>query len=539
MGNMCDNFIIYEDNKNEFQIWQGLIGAHFTPHVDELGNLSWTNNGYLPNPETVNVSGRGLTIAGIVATTGDLPETANNYDTYLVGSDEEYFAYLYYNGSWVNLGTVGRGEKGDTGDPATVTSETTVYQQGDSGTTPPSGTWSSTVPTITQGKFLWTKTTLEFNTGDPLVWYAVAYQAVDGQGSPGSNTPLIDSGSGVVGTATAYSREDHQHPLNVATSGTPEMDGTASLGSAATYARTDHVHPLYNQFVRPNLLDNWYFVGGGSQQGGGQFPINQRGQTSYSTVNTYTIDRWKMVAKHTVNLLSTGIKITCDSSSAVNNAFVQELGSLPNNKYTLSVLVVEDTTTNGFHLRYNISTSSKMNGVGLFSWTFTSNSMSSVALQFDNRSADNGNYITVAAMKLELGDTQTLAHQENGTWVLNEIPDYSEQLLKCQRYYWRINSSSGQLFGIGIAHNTTTVRFYPQIAAMRGGAVTITGSGLALVAPNTSISNAISVSSFSGGAHSPDMPFTQMDLVASSLTTGTVYQIYIGNNGYLAVSADL
>ena len=243
MGAMCDNFIIYEDNKNEFQIWQGLIGAHYTPHVDSIGNLSWTNNGDLPNPQTVNISGRGLTITGVVATVGDLPETASNYDTYLVGSDEEYFAYLYYNGSWVNLGTVGRGEKGDTGDPATVTSETTVYQQGDSGTTPPSGTWSSTVPTVAQGKFLWTRTTLEFNTGDPLVWYAVAYQAIDGQGSPGTATPLVDSGNGVVGTATSYSREDHQHPLNVPTSGTPEMDGTASQGSATTYARADHVHP--------------------------------------------------------------------------------------------------------------------------------------------------------------------------------------------------------------------------------------------------------------------------------------------------------
>ena len=29
-------------------------------------------------------------------------------------------------------------------------------------------------------------------------------------------------------------------------------------------------------YSNENLLDNWYFAGGGSQQGGGQFPINQR-----------------------------------------------------------------------------------------------------------------------------------------------------------------------------------------------------------------------------------------------------------------------
>ena len=34
-----------------------LRGATFTPHVDEEGNLSWTNDGGLENPETVNIKG--------------------------------------------------------------------------------------------------------------------------------------------------------------------------------------------------------------------------------------------------------------------------------------------------------------------------------------------------------------------------------------------------------------------------------------------------------------------------------------------------
>ena len=136
-----------------------------------------------------------------------------------------------------------KGEKGDTGAAASVQSTAVEYQASDSGTTVPTGSWSSSVPTVQQGKFLWTRTTLTFNSGSPILWYSVAYQAIDGEGAPGSSTPLADSGTGVVGTAIAYSRQDHQHPLNVATSGTPQMDGTAALGSAATYARTDHVHP--------------------------------------------------------------------------------------------------------------------------------------------------------------------------------------------------------------------------------------------------------------------------------------------------------
>ena len=34
-----------------------------------------------------------------------------------------------------------------------------------------------------------------------------------------------------------------------------------------------------------------------------------------------------------------------------------------------------------------------------------------------------------------MGSQQTLAHQENGVWVLNEIPKFGEQLAACQLYY--------------------------------------------------------------------------------------------------------
>lgn len=38
----------------------------------------------------------------------------------------------------------------------------------------------------------------------------------------------------------------------------------------------------------------------------------------------------------------------------------------------------------------------------------------------------------VIAVKLELGDEQTLAHQDSsGNWILNEIPDFGEQLRRC------------------------------------------------------------------------------------------------------------
>lgn len=76
-----------------------------------------------------------------------------------------------------------KGEKGDTGNPATLNSSTISYQTSDSGTVVPSGTWSNTIPTVTQGKYLWTRVTLAFNTGSAVTSYSVSRMGIDGTGA--------------------------------------------------------------------------------------------------------------------------------------------------------------------------------------------------------------------------------------------------------------------------------------------------------------------------------------------------------------------
>ena len=133
--------------------------------------------------------------------------------------------------------------KGDTGEGAQLTSSEVVYQEGASGTTPPTGTWSATVPTTTKGTYLWTRTTLTFDTGSPVVFYQVAYQGTDGQGSPSDATPEAD-GNGAAGTSPQFSRADHVHPANVGSTA-PGSDVTGgNAGSSNVYARADHRHVL-------------------------------------------------------------------------------------------------------------------------------------------------------------------------------------------------------------------------------------------------------------------------------------------------------
>lgn len=79
-----------------------------------------------------------------------------------------------------------KGEKGDTGEPATLVSSQVTYQVGDSGTIIPSGSWTTSVPSVPPGKFLWTRQVLQFNTGAPITSYSVSRYGIDGSGAVSS-----------------------------------------------------------------------------------------------------------------------------------------------------------------------------------------------------------------------------------------------------------------------------------------------------------------------------------------------------------------
>lgn len=72
------------------------------------------------------------------------------------------------------------------------------YQIGTSGTTAPTGTWSTSLPSPQQGKYLWTRTTVTYTSGSPSIIYTVAYYATNGtngkDGIPGKDgTKLVST----------------------------------------------------------------------------------------------------------------------------------------------------------------------------------------------------------------------------------------------------------------------------------------------------------------------------------------------------------
>lgn len=175
----------------------------------------------------------------------------------------------------------------------------------------------------------------------------------------------------------------------------------------------------------PNLLDNWCFLPG--------CVVNQRGQTSY-TGEIYGIDRWKGVwtGDGTATLVDNGLKLFRAGHPAHNLQYVEHPERLAGQVVTLSILAKNGYTAivvNGAEQTFDGITS-----LGVKSNTITlPDPLTSLAVEVLSAADETDNLFL--AVKLELGDTQTLAHKEGDTWVLNEIPDYGEQLRRCQRYF--------------------------------------------------------------------------------------------------------
>lgn len=100
--------------------------------------------------------------------------------TYSDGNKTESYSISYH------------GKNGSNGTSVKTTSTSVKYQVGDSGTTKPTGTWQANVPTVVQGKYLWTQTIVNYSDGNSTESYSVAYRGIDGNnGVNGMNAATI------------------------------------------------------------------------------------------------------------------------------------------------------------------------------------------------------------------------------------------------------------------------------------------------------------------------------------------------------------
>ena len=187
-----------------------------------------------------------------------------------------------------------------------------------------------------------------------------------------------------------------------------------------------------------NLLRNGTFADG--------CIVNQRGKTSYAGTG-YGVDMWYTTgATLSVDVTAEGVKLYKNAASA-NPAWAQALETDAAVGQTVTVSMLYKGNGDCASLRVaqsgGIVTLANVSDWTLVQKTFTLEKWSVGTLQdraivaiqcFENMAVNQGLYIK--AIKLELGEQQTLAHQNgDGAWVLNELPDYGGELLRCQRYY--------------------------------------------------------------------------------------------------------
>ena len=128
------------------------------------------------------------------------------------------------------------GSNGSNGTSVTVSSTSVTYQTSASGTTPPTGTWSPTVPNVANGQYLWTKTVVKYSDGKSTESYSVSYKGTNGtNGKDGLDaiTMAITSSGGTIfkNTAIATTLTAHIYKGGVEVSGS----ALASLGTIKWY----------------------------------------------------------------------------------------------------------------------------------------------------------------------------------------------------------------------------------------------------------------------------------------------------------------
>jgi len=215
----------------------------------------------------------------------------------------------------------------------------------------------------------------------------------------------------------------------------------------------DHIDgtDVYN--CNENLLDNAYFVGGGSQLGDGVFPINQRGLTSYSA-NAYGIDRW-ICYGGAITLASDGISVPANGVMTQPTANLTQLNG---KTMTLSILYDSGMETGTAVLNLSGNTMFINNGASGQAYI-----TSAGLVQFYKGSA-----YKVKAVKLELGTVSTLANDPS--------PNFQQELAKCQRYLFNLTIPAYFFSGIALYASDATAGSFTVTTPvpMRNGTPTVT-----------------------------------------------------------------
>lgn len=282
--------------------------------------------------------------------------------------------------------------------------------------------------------------------------------------------------------------------------------------------------------VNPNLLDNWYFGN----------PVNQRGKTEY-TSNGYTIDRWKFNNNNGDLVIDdTGIMFIGKQNYAEFEQRYEFPKDISGKQITISILADSFSGEGDFYLVIQNQTNYRtfLLSAGLNSFTlnfFDESSVFRYFIQSQNVNETNPPKMHLLAAKLELGSTQTLAHKEGDKWVLNEIPDFGEQLRRCQRYYRRWTGADSKPLGVAVRRESKLLELVFSLDTAMRVSPSLTFNGSFVCIPTFTWCSVTSID-----VATPDTVAVFLKPNDDVTFDLDAYQINIAHaNEYIALSADL
>lgn len=414
-----------------------------------------------------------------------------------------------------------KGEKGDTGAAATLTSSSVEYQVSDSGSIIPSGAWSASVPVVAQGKYLWTRTINTFNTGSPVISYSVTRMGLDGSGSVTSvanispdengNVPLNASDVGALPSTGG----DMIGPINM--NGQP-INGLNPPTEDSQAANMGFV----NQQVRnasPNLLVNPNFAK----------PINQR-KIEYSWIDGLGIDRW-FAYNSAAELRDGYIRIPARGRMVQLVDMGEELAG-----GTYTIALGRYTSTGVAVVSSVISVPDELPATDA-EFGYAKTGEMKICLAY---SPDDGPYVEI--------NNESTTTGYGAVWVglfpgdidpkairKNQAVDYDLELLKCQKDYIRIGTESGNsVLGVAVGYNATSAYLGIPGLGMRTKytARMVTDISTLKYTENTMLSAASATSLAGYNAHNGNaVSFS----IGGAFTAGKAYAVWLVN-GIIEIS---
>lgn len=445
---------------------KGDPGAVFTPSVSSEGIISWTNNGGLQNPSSVNIKGPkgdngspGSPGSSATITVGSTTTSDPGTSASVTNSGTSSAAIFNF--------TIPKGEKGDPGDNGLNGENGGYYQpsvssggdlswtptdpnmpsvssvnikgpQGNQGLQGPQGIQGvpgadgvdGISPTVSVG----TTTTgqagsqaIVQNSGtetDVVLDFTIPRGI---QGDNGSTfTPSV-SESGII-SWTNDGGLPNPSPQNIrgpqGQNGSPGLYvGNSAPSDANIRLWVKPVDDYVFSYSNPNLLINSNFMD----------PINQRGETTYSG-NAYGIDRWKgATVGSSIGISGSGVRITGQITQ-----YVEMKSSNIGRTMTMSSC---DSNGNIKSITGELDTSSVSGNDMSFVYDGSKYSIA----------ASIGGGTRYRWVKLEFGSSPTLY-----------VPrSRAEEVMLCLRYYWRIQQTNSDFnyFGGGIANASSNTYF--------------------------------------------------------------------------------